>query len=62
MAVIKDFIEQQTSMSDKRLASLKKAILENQKSILSFLQEETSRAPGPSYEPVLMMDNYGHDH
>ncbi len=62
MAVMKDFMEQQTSVNDKRLASLEKAMIENQKSILSFLQQQVSRAPGPSYEPAHRMNNYGQDH
>ncbi len=62
MAVMKDFLEQQTSANDKRLASLEKAMIENQKSILSFLQQQSSRPPVPSYEPAHRMNNYGQDH
>ncbi len=62
MAVMKDFMEQQTSVNDKRLASLEKAMIENQKSILSFLQQQVSRPPGPSYKPAHRMNNYRQDH
>ncbi len=37
-------------------------MIENQKSILSFLQQQVSRLPGPSYEPAHRMNNYGQDH
>ncbi|KAK0193266.1 hypothetical protein F5146DRAFT_1133933 [Armillaria mellea] len=62
MAVIKDFLEQQTSVSDKRLGSLEKAMLKNQKSILSFLQQQQTRVPGPSYEMPNRINNYGQNH
>ncbi|KAG7448324.1 uncharacterized protein BT62DRAFT_918722 [Guyanagaster necrorhizus] len=62
LAVMKDFMEQQTSASDKRLASLEKAMMENQKSLMMFMQQQANRAQAPAYNSGPGAMGYGQNY
>ncbi|KAG7443939.1 uncharacterized protein BT62DRAFT_921587 [Guyanagaster necrorhizus] len=62
LAVMKDLMEQQTSASDKRLMSLEKAMMENQKSLMMFMQQQANRMQAPAYNLGPEVMGYGQNY